>query len=120
LASLQSWLLNAKATNMANMLSAQLAAMALNVEAGSVSGAAYVYAPGCGTGGRDFIKIQDLMSDANTELCNDGNTPAGDANRARQECLKNALDKANNNVNFVQTDPKNCGAVPVCNPNAIP
>ena len=119
-ASLQSWLLNAKATNMANMLSAQLAAMALNVEAAFVVGGSYVYAPGCGTGGSDFIKIDDLITDANAELCADGNTPAGDLNRARQECLKNALDKANNNVNFVQTDPRNCGAVPVCNPNAIP
>jgi hypothetical protein len=120
LVSLQTWLLNAKATNMANMLSAQLAAMALNVEALFVVGGAYVYAPGCGTGGSDFITIQNLMNDADAALFANGNTPAGSPDRATQECLKNALDKANNNVNFVQTDPKNCGPVPVCNPNAIP
>jgi len=35
-------------------------------------------------------------------LCADGNTPSGDPNRAEQECVKNALDHANNNLNFIQ------------------
>ena len=41
----KNWLLSATATNMAYMLSAQLEAMELNVEAGFVNGSALVYAP---------------------------------------------------------------------------
>ena len=104
---LRSWLLNANAVNMAYMLSAQLAAMELNVFNGKVSGNRLVYAPGCGnTGvGNNFITINDLMVAANVALCADGVTPDGDPNRANQECLKNALNAANNNLNFVQLTP---------------
>lgn len=108
---LHDWLLSANATNMANMLSAQLAAMKLNVLHGNVSGTALVYAGSCGnTGvGGAFITINDLMaaavSDPTCGLCVAGNTPAGNPCRATQECWKNALDKANNNLNFVQSEP---------------
>ena len=100
---LQKWLLSANATNMANMLSAQLAAMELNVEGGFVSGSSVVYAPGCGNTGvnNNFISINDLMTAANNALCGDNITLSGDPNRAPQECLKNALDDANNNKNFI-------------------
>src|SRR5262249_16557098 len=103
------WLKNANATNMAYKLSEHLAATVLNVEAGFVSGSSLVYAPGCGnTGvGNNFITINDLIAAANKALCDHGYTPAGDPNRAKQECLKNALDNANNNTNFVQTKPCN-------------
>lgn len=93
----RTWILGANAVNMANMLSAQLAAMVLNVEAGNVTGNSLVYAPTLG-----FITINNLMAAANTALGQDGYTPDGDSNRATQEALKNALDKANNNKNFVQ------------------
>jgi cysteine-rich repeat protein len=102
----RTWLLKASATNMAYMLSAQLAAMELNVESGSASGSTLVYAPSCGNtgiGGNNFITISDLMAAANAALY-DGNTPSGDPNRASQECLKNALDRANNNLNCVQAN----------------
>jgi hypothetical protein len=46
---LNTWLLNATATNMAYMLSAQLATMELNVRHGFVSGSALVYAPNIAT-----------------------------------------------------------------------
>lgn len=98
-ASFRDWLLKATATNMAYMLSAQLAAMELNVESGGVAGGSILYAPGCG----GFVSVNDLMTAANAALCADGNTPDGDPNRALQECLKNALDRGNNNLNFVQT-----------------
>ncbi len=106
-ASFRTWLLNGNAVNMSYMLSVQLSAMMLNVEAGMVSGSALVYAPGCGnTGvGNNFITINDLVVAANTALAVDGYTPDGDANRALQECYKNALDAANNNVNFIQASP---------------
>ncbi len=101
--SFRSWLLSANATNMAYMLSAQFAAMVLNVEAGFVSGGSLVYAPGLGAS--DFISITDLLAAANAALCADGYTPSGDPNRALQGALKNALDRANNNLNFVQPGP---------------
>jgi hypothetical protein len=103
----RNWLLSAKATNMAYMLSAQLAAMELNVEGGFVSGGSIVYAPGHGNTGlnNNFITITDLMAAANGALCADGFTPSGDPNRATQEILKDALDDANNNLNFVQATP---------------
>jgi hypothetical protein len=108
-AGFRTWLLNANATNMAYMLSAQLAAMELNVEAGKVSGSALVYAPclrnTAANGNSDFISINNLMTAANNALCANGNTTAGNADRAYQECLKTTLDKANNNLNFVQPKP---------------
>ncbi|MBI1756477.1 MAG: hypothetical protein HYR64_05160 [Fimbriimonas ginsengisoli] len=100
----RTWLLNATATNMAYMLSAQLAAMEMNVfVGGNVSGSSVVYAPGCGnTGlGNNFITISDLMAAANVSLCANGLTVAAGPIRTYQECLKNALDNANNNLNFV-------------------
>lgn len=104
---LNTWILDANAKNMAYMLSAQLTAMKLNVLNGKVVGTRLVYAPGCGnTGvGNNFITINDLMAKANAELCAHPVTLAGDPNRALQECLKNALDAANNNKNFVQLTP---------------
>lgn len=105
--SFRSWLLGANATNMAYMLSAQLAAMILNVEANFVEGNALVYAPGCGNTGinSDFITINDLISKANESLGSYPLTLSGHPARAEQECLKNALDWANNNKNFVQPEP---------------
>jgi hypothetical protein len=91
----RTWLLSATATNMSNMLSAQLAAMELNVGAGFVNGNASVYV------GSETMTIQELMDAANAALGVDGYTPSGDPNRADQEILKNALDAANNNLNFV-------------------
>jgi hypothetical protein len=101
-AAFRSWLLSATATNMAYMLSAQLAAMALNVESGFVSGGSLVYAPGVnGANGAGFISVSALIAEANTALGNDGYTLNGDPNRAYQEVLKNALDAGNNNLNFI-------------------
>jgi hypothetical protein len=104
---LNSFLLGANATNMANMLSAQLAAMTLNVRHAFVNGAAIVSAPGCGNTGlnNQFITINDLMAAADAELLVHNVTTSGSPFRAYQECLKNALDNANNNLNFVQGSP---------------
>jgi hypothetical protein len=107
----RTWILNATATNMSYMLSAQLAAMELNVHNGKVSGGAHVFAgsapAGCsvpGLSGAGFIGVNDLMADANTELGLDGFTPSGDPERTCQEFKKTTLDKANNNLNFVQAN----------------
>jgi hypothetical protein len=111
---LNTWLLNASATNMAYMLSAQLAAMELNTRHGFVTGTALVYGGDCVKayqlslqlpGSNGFITVNDLMTAANTELCVHGLTPSGSPFRAFQECMKTTLDQANNNINFVQGSP---------------
>jgi hypothetical protein len=115
---LNTWLLNANATNMANMLSAQLTAMELNTRHGFVTGTALVYGGDCvkayqlsgqlpkSTGlSNGFITVNELMTAATTELCAHGYTPTGNPNRAFQECMKTTLDQANNNVNFVEATP---------------
>jgi hypothetical protein len=111
---LNTWLLNASATNMAYMLSAQLAAMELNTRHGFVTGTALVYGGDCVKayqlslqlpGSNGFITVNDLMTAANTELCAHGLTPSGSPFRAFQECMKTTLDQANNNINFVQGSP---------------
>jgi hypothetical protein len=89
---------------MAYMLSVQVAAMWLNLEAGYVRSSAMVYAPGCGNAGLNqaFISIADLMAAAETSLGTNGNTKAASATRTDQESLKTALETTNNNLNFVQ------------------
>lgn len=108
-ADLHDWLLDANAVNMSNMLSAQLAAMVLNVNHGFVDGGSLVHTDGCGNTGvnDEFISINDLISAAEAALAADpdGQALAGDPNRDLQECLKDALDDANNNLNFVQSEP---------------
>jgi hypothetical protein len=90
---LKSWLVGASAANMAYMLSAQLAAMALNVESGIVSETSLLYVPGLTSSG--FIRINDLIEEANNSLA------AGDPKEI-QEPLKNALEQGNNGQNYVQ------------------
>jgi hypothetical protein len=99
-------LLNANATNMSYMLSAQLAAMELNVLNGKVNGNALIYAPGTTSANAlGFATVNAVMAEANTELGLYGLTLADSSFRAYQEALKNTLDKANNNLNFVQSSP---------------
>lgn len=121
---LNSFLLGATATNMANMLSAQLAAMQLNVNHG-VAGGSLVYAgafpqactnlslglaPANASG---FISVTDLMGDANTVLGTYTQTIAASDVRTCEEYLKTALDKANNNLNFAEPGPASC-PLPAC------
>ena len=94
---------------MAYMLSAQLAAMELNVLNGFVNGSALIYAPGTtSANAAGFASVNDVMAEANTELGLHGLTLSGNAFRSYQEALKNALDKANNNLTFVRPGPGSC------------
>lgn len=103
---LRSWLKNANAVNMAYMLSAQLAAMELNVLNGLVDGNALIYAPGTTSANAlGFATVNDVMIEANTELGLHPYTPDGSPDRDYQEALKDALDEANNNLTFVQSGP---------------
>jgi hypothetical protein len=97
-AALKSWFLNASATNMAYMLSAQLAAAELSVAHGLTSGSAKVVVtnpllagtPGVSSLG--LISVSDLMAAANAELGSHSVTVSPSAFRAYQEALKNTLE----------------------------
>ncbi|MGI0040635.1 MAG: hypothetical protein ACRD94_01575, partial [Nitrosopumilaceae archaeon] len=92
----RTWLLAANANNAAYMLSAQLAAMELNVLNGKVSADTVIVSGPVGP-----ISIGDLMAAADAALLADGFTPSGDEpNRTTQLNLKDALDAANNNRNI--------------------
>lgn len=114
-AQVKSFLLGATATNMSNMLSAQLTAMYLNTAHGFVNGGALVFGgsnpAGCTVpvNGSGFITVNALMADAAAELCAHGSVLSGNPERACQEFKKTTLDRANNNLNFVQGP----GACPV-------
>jgi hypothetical protein len=102
----RTWILSATATNMANMLSAQYAAMVLNVESGQVSSSAIIYAPGTGSANAlGYAILGDVMNEANVLLGLTGSIPSGDSARELATALKDALDRANNNLNFVQATP---------------
>jgi hypothetical protein len=101
-AQLRTWLLNGTATNMSYMLSVQLAAMKLNVLNGFVSETSMVYAPGVnGANAGGFISIGSLIAKANDALFAAPVTTASGSARSYNEVLKNALDGANNNQNFI-------------------
>jgi hypothetical protein len=109
LANFQKFLLSATATNMANMLSAQLAAMKANVASGGVSGSSLIYAPGTNSASAaGFATVNAIIAEANTELGLNGWALSGSPFRSYQEALKNALDNANNNLNFLQPGPGSC------------
>jgi hypothetical protein len=100
----RAWLKDGESNdNMAYKLSIQLAAMALNVNYGYVDADAIVYAPDCGDDelnpNGNWITIGDLITKANAELL------AANGGLEYQECLKDALDNANNNYTFVQAEP---------------
>jgi hypothetical protein len=93
----RTWLLGATATNMAYMLSAQLAALRLDVTYGYVDGNAFDL---CSTS-----TVNTLMQTACDQLTMDGNTVAGNPTRSAQEHLKNCIDAINNNGAVVPVAP---------------
>lgn len=126
-AQVATWLLNATTGNMAYMLSAQLAAMELNVQHGFVSGTALVFArtapgtctvPGLSVTG--FITINDLMADANDELAAFNMTLIGNPERVCQAFKQNALNVANNNQNFAFCLGQSPTPRPTCTPTPRP
>ena len=91
-AQFRTWLLDGNAVNMQYMLSVQMAAMVLNLEAGFVGGSSFV----AGYGGT----VASLVAAANAALA-DGST----ATRSDMETLKNYLDALNNNGPVVSGTP---------------
>lgn len=96
-AQVRSFLLGASAVNMANMLSAQLAAMTLNIRHGFVDANAF-----------DLCSNQTvgaLTTAANAALCANGLTFSGSPDRTGQEAQKNCIDTLNNGGPVVPTTP---------------
>jgi hypothetical protein len=101
----QTWINAQDATNMAAKLSSQLAAMELNMCVGFVDPNSLVDTTAFASflGGKTSMKIGDVCALANTDLGQPGNniTLTGDADRAYQEALKEIIDAANNNTNWL-------------------
>jgi hypothetical protein len=113
-AAVSAFLGSANATNMAYMLSAQLATVELDVfiTPPGTNGNAVIYAPGTNSGlPLGYATLNTVMAEGNTELGVHPLAGAGTAWRSYQEALKNAFDNAANNLNFVQS-----GACPVIYP----
>jgi Prealbumin-like fold domain len=102
-ADFRTWLLGATATNMAYMLSAQLAALELDVNYGvppnKVDGAAFDLC--------SHMTINALMLDAKNLLCgpNGNYTIAGNPIRGSEQVDKDCIDALNNNANVVPVTP---------------
>lgn len=96
-AQLRTWLLNGTATNMAYMLSVQLAATVLSERDGDVSGADFYIPAG--------MTIADLIATANDALGANGLTTSGSPDRAEQGMLKDWLDQLNNDAPVVPATP---------------
>tara|TARA_R110002072_G_scaffold241027_1_gene399507 strand:- start:45771 stop:47195 length:1425 start_codon:yes stop_codon:yes gene_type:complete len=90
------WLRRANSWNMAYMLSAQLVAMHNNVVVGYVDSNCVINDPCLG-----LLTIEQLMQQAVVSLCANPFTPScsGPAREAQRK-LKDALDRANNNLNW--------------------
>lgn len=98
----RAWLKKRNAANMAYQLSGHLAAMKLNIDEGFVDAGDMIYAPGCSESEGEYLSIGSVVDLADAALCEDGTTFSGDLDRDDQECLKDALDDANNNRNWVE------------------
>jgi hypothetical protein len=92
----RSWLSGGNAVNMAYQLSRQLVAMVFNRAVGFVNGSCTVNDPVLGV-----VTIDVLIQRAIDSLTAYPLTPSGHPQRAAQEALKNALDDANNNRNWL-------------------
>lgn len=103
----RTWLLAGNATNMSYMLSVQLSAMELNVTKGSVNGETLIYVPKLTDIADEFgfASVNAVMGAADVELGLHGTALSGNEWRAYQGDLKDALDYANNNLNFLQAGP---------------
>jgi hypothetical protein len=98
----KAWMKKRNAENMAYQLSGHLAAMKLNIAVGYVDSGDMIYAPGCNDDEGDYVTIGSIVDLADAALCENGLTVESGDDRDYQECLKNALDAANNNQNWVE------------------
>jgi hypothetical protein len=110
----RNWILSASATNMAYMLSAQMAATYLDVAHGFTNAGVIV------DGTRDITAeiayanslLANPIVGGDFDTQNGSLTVAASALRTEQERVKNIFDKINNNGglgDFIQADPAACG-----------
>jgi hypothetical protein len=119
-AQLRTWMLGTTSKNMMYMLSTQLAAMFLNTELGYVDRYNnYIYTPGCSNWWDNFTSVGNLMWYTNIYLFYRTTVTGTDPERSYLECLKNALDNANNNLTFVQPHPCT-GTITKTEKNTVP
>jgi len=109
---LNTWLLSASATNMAYMLSAQLAAVQLNVNHGITN--QNIVVDGTRTVAQEIVYANSLLANpiaAGTFVGQNGSvTVAASALRTEQDRVKTIIDSINNNGGFVQPGPGTCPA----------
>lgn len=104
-AEVKSWL-DARAVNLAHMLSAQLAAMELSVGLGFVDPTGVTLAPGAACADSlGFCTVTALSAEANDELGRHPTTFPGSSYRPYQSALEHALAQANTNVGFQSPTP---------------
>lgn len=106
-ADVRTWLLNGEATNMAYMLSVQLAAARLSVDNAAAipapNGApltldgTLLHDPSLQFNGSEYVPLGAVMDAANALLGSTGLIPAGHELRGRAELIKDLLDGAVNN-----------------------
>ena len=102
----RTWILNATATNMSYMLSAQLAATQLDIAYNGLNGSNLVLDPD-GT----WKSINEVVAEAIAFLATHGNTTAAGPDRELAEKYKNIFDGLNNNIQKITpVDPKYCPA----------
>lgn len=103
----RNWLLEATATNMSYMLSAQLATTQLDIAYNGLDGTNLVNDPD----GDGWVTINHVVKDAIEFLKTHPNTTAAGADRNLAEAYKNIFDSLNNNIQAITpADPKYCPA----------
>lgn len=103
----RTWLLNATATNMSYMLSAQLISTELDIALNELNGKDLVKDPD----GDGWVSINHVVADAIAFLATHGNTTAAGPDRELAEAYKNIFDGLNNNTQAITpVDPSRCPA----------
>lgn len=99
---LKTWMQRANSKNMAYMVSAQMAAMYLNLVTGLVDQTRPVYTPGIDN---NFMYTWRLIDHVNKVLATNGYSVGDRSNHAMLESLKALLEQANSDLTFVQAKP---------------
>lgn len=109
----QAWITRASSANIAARLSAQLAAMALNVRHDFVVDTDLVYAPDFdGSNDAGFMTVRELLGEADDALSHRKSTLEWGPDLPLQLRLLSALEDANGDESFVQDSPLRCDVTP--------